>query len=181
MNTPTRQLPSLITFGVSATAATVKPPTSTPSTSPSVTWNTSTTLQRSSVAPSANDAVQAHTTSHEHVSKYDPASLHDMPSPNDERTKPDTAASLLPADTRVKGRADKRKARHAFAVQPGASRDLSWYRQRPPGPTSAAGYSCHASSGNDRCSSALAEPASHNRPSALRVENAVTASPGRRS
>ncbi len=35
MNTPRRQLPSLITFGVSATAATVRPLTSVPSTSPS--------------------------------------------------------------------------------------------------------------------------------------------------
>src|ERR1017187_6648825 len=89
MNTPTRQLPSLITFGVSATAATVKPPTSTPSTSPSVTWNTSTTLQRSSVAPSANDAVQGQITSHEHVSKYDPASFQDIPPPRDQSNHTD--------------------------------------------------------------------------------------------
>jgi len=44
-----------------------------PSTSPLWMLNTSTTLQRSWVAPSASDAVQGHTTSHEQVSKYDPA------------------------------------------------------------------------------------------------------------
>ena len=81
MNTPRRQLPSLITFGVSATAATVSPLTSIPSTSPSLTLNTSVTLQRSCVAPSASDAVQGHTTSHEHVSKYEPSSFQDMPPP----------------------------------------------------------------------------------------------------
>ena len=69
MNTPRRQLPSVITFGVSATAATVRPLTSVPSTSPSLTLKTSTTLQQSCVAPSASDAVHGQTTSHEHVSK----------------------------------------------------------------------------------------------------------------
>jgi len=73
MKTPSRQLPSLMTLGVSTTAATVRPPTSVPSTSPLWMLNTSTTLQRSWVAPSASDAVQGHTTSHEQVSKYDPA------------------------------------------------------------------------------------------------------------
>src|SRR5437763_9246845 len=78
MNTPSRQLPSLITLGESTTAATVRPLTSVPSTSPLFTLKTSTTLQRSWVAASANDAVHGHTTSHEHVSKYDPSSFQDM-------------------------------------------------------------------------------------------------------
>lgn len=69
MNTPRRQPPSLITFGVSATAATVRPLTSIPSTSPSLTLNTKVTLQRSWVAPSASDAVHGQITSHEQVSK----------------------------------------------------------------------------------------------------------------
>ena len=69
MTTPRRQLPSVITFGVSATAATVSPLTSVPSTSPLLTLKTSTTLQRSLVAPSESDAVQGQTTSHEQVSK----------------------------------------------------------------------------------------------------------------
>ena len=41
MTTPRRQLPSVITFGVSATAATVSPLTSVPSTSPLLTLKTS--------------------------------------------------------------------------------------------------------------------------------------------
>ena len=69
MITPRRQPPSLITFGVSATAATVSPLTSVPSTSPSTTWKTSTTLQRSYEAPNASDAVQGQMTSQEQVSK----------------------------------------------------------------------------------------------------------------
>ena len=69
MNTPSRQLPSVITLGVSATAATVNPLTSVPSTSPSLTLKTNVTRQRSSVAPNANEAVHGHTTLHEHVSK----------------------------------------------------------------------------------------------------------------
>ena len=47
MNTPRRQLPSVMTFGVSASAATVSPLTSVPSTSPLATRNTSVTRQRS--------------------------------------------------------------------------------------------------------------------------------------
>src|SRR5207237_1413319 len=86
MNTPSRQLPSVITLGVSATAATVSPLTSVPSTSPPFTLKTSVTLQRSCVAPNASDAVQGQTTSHEHVSKYDPSSFQDMPPPKG-RTK----------------------------------------------------------------------------------------------
>src|ERR1700736_72338 len=73
MITPRRQLPSVITFGVSTTAATVRPLTSVPSTSPSRTLNTRTTLQRSYVAPSDNDAVHGQTTVQEQVSKYDPS------------------------------------------------------------------------------------------------------------
>jgi hypothetical protein len=69
MNTPTRQLPSVITFGVSTMAATVSPPTSVPSTSPFLTWNTKVTLQRSSVAPNESDAVHGQTTLQEQVSK----------------------------------------------------------------------------------------------------------------
>src|SRR6188472_2650688 len=88
MNTPTRQLPSLITFGVSATAATVRPLTSVPSTSPSLTLNTSTTLQRSFVAPSDSDAVQGQTTSHEQVSKYEPAIFQGMAPPRAGRVDP---------------------------------------------------------------------------------------------
>src|SRR5947209_972906 len=78
MNTPRRQFPSLITLGVSATAATARPLTSVPSTSPLLTLNTSVTRQRSWVALSANEAVHGHTTSHEQVSKYDPSSFQDM-------------------------------------------------------------------------------------------------------
>jgi hypothetical protein len=47
MKTPRRQFPSLSTFGVPVTAATVRPLMSAPSTSPLVTWNTSVTLRRS--------------------------------------------------------------------------------------------------------------------------------------
>src|SRR5919108_1583568 len=83
MTTPRRQLPSLITFGESATAATVRPLTSVPSTSPFLTWNTSTTLQRFFVAPSESDAVQGQTTSHEQVSKYEPARFQGMSPPSD--------------------------------------------------------------------------------------------------
>ena len=69
MKTPRRQLPSDITLGVSAIAATVSPPTSVPSTFPLWMLNTRVTLQRSSVAPSASDAVHGQTTLHEQVSK----------------------------------------------------------------------------------------------------------------
>ena len=71
-------MPSLITLGVSATAATVKPLTSVPSTSPSLTLNTSTTLHRSFVAPSDSDAVHGQTTSQEQDSKYEPEIFQDM-------------------------------------------------------------------------------------------------------
>jgi hypothetical protein len=47
MKTPRRQLPSVITFGVSATAATHSPLTSVPSISPSTTLKTRVTRQRS--------------------------------------------------------------------------------------------------------------------------------------
>ena len=69
MTTPSRQLPSLITFGVSVTAATVRPLTSVPSTSPLLMLKTKTRLQRSLVAPSESDAVHGQTMSHEQVSK----------------------------------------------------------------------------------------------------------------
>ena len=62
-------MPSVMTFGVSPTAATVSPLTSMPSTSPESTWKTSTTWQRSWSAPSASDAVHGHITSHEQFSK----------------------------------------------------------------------------------------------------------------
>ena len=84
MKTPRRQSPSLITFGVSAMAATVRPLMSVPSTSPLWTLNTSVTLQRSFVAPNASDAVQGQITSHEHVSKYEPSSFQDISTPKDE-------------------------------------------------------------------------------------------------
>lgn len=45
MNTPTRQLPSVMTFGVSAITATASPLTSAPSISPSVVLKTSVTRQ----------------------------------------------------------------------------------------------------------------------------------------
>ena len=44
-NTPRRQFPSVMTFGVSAIAATVSPETSAPSTAPLVILKTSTTRQ----------------------------------------------------------------------------------------------------------------------------------------
>ena len=72
MTTPRRQFPSLMTFGVSQTAATVSPLTSVPSTSPLFTSKTRTTLQRSFVAPRDSEAVQGQTTSHEQLSKYEP-------------------------------------------------------------------------------------------------------------
>ena len=81
MTTPRRQFPSLITFGVSATAATVSPLTSVPSTSPLLTLKTRTTLQRSLVAPSESDAVHGQMTSHEQVSKYEPDRFQDISPP----------------------------------------------------------------------------------------------------
>ena len=49
-NTPRRQFPSVMTWGVSTTTTTLSPLTSVPSTSPSLTLNTSATRQRSCVA-----------------------------------------------------------------------------------------------------------------------------------
>ena len=60
---------AVITLGVSATAATVRPLTSVPSISPFLTLKTSVTRQRSRVAPKASDAVHGQTTLHEQVSK----------------------------------------------------------------------------------------------------------------
>ena len=47
MNTASRQLPSVMTFGVSAITATLSPPMSVPSTSPSRMSKTSVTRQKS--------------------------------------------------------------------------------------------------------------------------------------
>ena len=47
MNTPIRQLPSVMTFGVSAIMATFRPPMSVPSTVPWRMLNTSVTRQKS--------------------------------------------------------------------------------------------------------------------------------------
>ena len=78
MNTPSRQFPSVITFGESTRATTVRPPTSVPSTSPSATWKTSATRQKSRVEPSENEAVHGQITLHEQVSKYEPSSFQGM-------------------------------------------------------------------------------------------------------
>jgi hypothetical protein len=51
MNTPSRQLSCVITFGVSAIAATFKPLMSVPSISPSRMLKTNVTRQKSYVAP----------------------------------------------------------------------------------------------------------------------------------
>lgn len=75
MTTPRRQLPSLITLGVSTTPAMTRPLTSVPSTSPRLMLKTGTTLQRSFVAPSDSEAVQGHMTSQEQLSKYEPSSF----------------------------------------------------------------------------------------------------------
>ena len=68
MNTPSRQLPSVMTFGVSAITATLSPPMSVPSTSPSRMSKTSVTRQKSYVAPWSKDRLHGHMSSHEHVS-----------------------------------------------------------------------------------------------------------------
>ena len=86
MTTPRRQFPSLITFGVSQTAATVSPLTSVPSTSPLLTSKTRTTLQRSFVAPRDIEAVQGQITSHEQLSKYEPVRFQDI-SPSSSRNR----------------------------------------------------------------------------------------------
>src|SRR6266702_1854410 len=75
ITTPTRQLPSDMTCGVSATTTTVLSLTSSPSTSPLSTWNASTTRHRSwSAGIVSPDVVQGHTMSHEQFSKYVPSS-----------------------------------------------------------------------------------------------------------
>src|SRR5216684_1058789 len=74
-NTPTRQLPSLITGGVSRNKAKLRPLTSTPSISPDSTWYASSARHRSSVAFAVNaDQVHGQIASHEHDSKYLPSS-----------------------------------------------------------------------------------------------------------
>ena len=57
-----------MTFGVSAIAATLSPPMSVPSISPSRMLKTSVTRQKSYVAPWSNDRLHGHISSHEHVS-----------------------------------------------------------------------------------------------------------------
>ena len=68
MNTPSRQLPSVMTLGVSAIAATLRPAISVPSTWPSRTLNTKVTRQKSYVAPWSKDRLHGHISSHEQVS-----------------------------------------------------------------------------------------------------------------
>jgi hypothetical protein len=51
MNIPSRQFPSVITFGVSMITTALSPATSVPSTSPSRTWKASVARQKSYVAP----------------------------------------------------------------------------------------------------------------------------------
>ena len=68
MNTPRRQFPSVMTFGVSAMAATFRPPMSVPSISPSRMLKTSVTRQKSYVAPWSKERLHGHMSSHEHVS-----------------------------------------------------------------------------------------------------------------
>src|SRR5260370_30319881 len=80
--TPTRQLPSLITGGVSRKRAKLRPPTSTPSISPDSTWYASSARHRSSVAFAVSaDQVHGQTASHEHDSKYVPSSRQDIAPP----------------------------------------------------------------------------------------------------
>ena len=64
--------------GESTTTTTLSPLTSVPSTSPSLTLNTSATRQRSCVAGRANEEVQGHTTSQEQLSKYERLSFQDI-------------------------------------------------------------------------------------------------------
>jgi hypothetical protein len=77
-NTPSFQLPSVITFGVSAIAATLRPATSVPSISPSRMSKTSVTRQKSYVAPWSSDRLHGHISSHEQVSTYSPVMLQDI-------------------------------------------------------------------------------------------------------
>src|SRR5829696_1255386 len=77
MNKPTRQLPSAMTRGESASMPTLKPPTSVPSISPESTWKISTTRQRSASAGIVNPEVaQGQTISHGQFSKYVPSKRH---------------------------------------------------------------------------------------------------------
>jgi len=128
MNTPSRQLPSVITFGVSATAATVRPLTRSLDLA-LFTLNTSTTLQRSRVAPSASDAVQGQTTSQEQVSKYDPSNFQDMRASLGERCRtilfPNReGVNRLPNDLRTRAGSvvNGERAR--------ANADLTWRRPK---------------------------------------------------
>src|SRR5437870_10216596 len=79
MNMPSFQLPSVMSGGVSANTATLRPLTSTPLTSPSSMWNASTTVQRSSSAGiDIPDVVHGHTMLHGQFSKYVPLMLQAM-------------------------------------------------------------------------------------------------------
>ena len=68
MNIPSRQFPSVITFGVSMITTALSPATSEPSISPSRTWKASVARQKSYVAPWSNDRLHGHINSHEQVS-----------------------------------------------------------------------------------------------------------------
>jgi hypothetical protein len=121
ISTPRRQLPSLITFGVSIIAATVRPLTSTPSTSSASTWNSRKAFQRARSAPKSSDTVHGHDTSQEQFSKYWPSSFHAMPSSSLACTDP-----RLVAPPRVKsvvaGRPNRQPAGRKDAEQPRVDR-----------------------------------------------------------
>lgn len=70
-----------------------------PSISPFLTLKTSLTRRRSSVAPEASDAVHGQATLHEHVSKQDPCSFHDIRGLLASVSRP----ILFAADRRVNG------------------------------------------------------------------------------
>ena len=125
--------------GVSAQAARVRPPTSTPSTSPESMWKTRTTVQRSLVAPRANDAVQGQTRSQVQFSKYRPAIFQDI----SVSCRPPAA----PASARQTGPVHSpwgRSRRRAGRVSPPAAGTArgpppSTVRRRPGAPRSAGG------------------------------------------
>ena len=81
MNTPSRQFPSLITFGVSATAATVEPAHIGPLDFPVLDVEHQRDLAAVIGGAEREEAVHGHTASHEQVSKYDPSIFQDIPTP----------------------------------------------------------------------------------------------------
>src|SRR6266498_4210987 len=82
MNSPTRQLPSAMSGGVSARTATVRLLTSTPSTAPASMWKASTTRHRSESAGIVSpEVVHGHTMSQEQFSKYVPSSRQAIATP----------------------------------------------------------------------------------------------------